>query len=61
MNSKLFAFLDTMQLNKRFRIKPEHKELIFEWMNGKDYDGGISFSSDWSEIYKCEIPKEKMK
>ena len=61
MNSKLFTFLDTMQLNKRYQIKPEHIPVIEQWMNGKDYDGGISFSSDWSEIYKCEMPKEKTK
>lgn len=61
MKEKLFAFLDTMPINKRYQINPGHKELIFEWMDGKEYDGGISFSSDWSEIYKCEIPKEKTK
>jgi len=61
MKEKMFAFLDSMILNKRYRIKPEHKEIIFEWMKGKDYDGGISFSADWSEIYKCEMPEEKKK
>jgi len=56
MKEKLFHFLDTMSPNKRFRIKPEHKELIFEWMDGKDFDGGVSFSEDWNSIYKCELP-----
>ena len=61
MKDRLFTFLDTMKLNKRYQIKPEHIPIIFEWMNGKDYEGGISFSSDWNEIYKCEMTKEKEK
>jgi len=48
-----------MPLNKRYHIKPEHIPLIEQWMDGKDYDGGVSFSSDWNEIYKCERQKKK--
>jgi hypothetical protein len=56
-----FAFLDTMPLNKRFPVtSDEQRETIKRWMRcQQEYDGGVSFNADFTEVYKCEMPTKK--
>jgi hypothetical protein len=53
-----FDWLDTMPLNKRFPVESdEQRETIKQWMRLQpEFDGGISFNADFTQIYKSEMP-----
>ena len=55
MEKTVNKWLDNMPFDKRFKVNERQAELVKQWMQGKKYDGGINFSSDWGEIYKVDI------
>ena len=57
----LFHFLDTMPHGKTYRVTPEDVEIIKDWMRDKPFDGGVNFNSDFTKIYKFEVPEIKEK
>lgn len=58
---KIADFLDKMPYEKRYNVKPEQVEEVKQWMREREFDGGVSFNADFTQIYKCEILPEKTK
>ena len=53
---KIRDFLETMPKDlRRYHVKPEQRPFIEEWMLDRDFNGGVSFTHDFSMIYKCDI------
>jgi len=45
-----------MPIGPRYKVSPRQAELVKEWMRKQPkYDGGVSFSADFAEIYKSDI------
>ena len=55
MEAKVALWLERMPLNVRYKVDARQIELIKEWIGDADYDKGIHFSEDWSEVYKTDI------
>lgn len=50
-------WFDTMPMDKRYTIDSRQLALAKLWAWDKDYDGGLHFNSDFTQIYKTQVPK----
>jgi hypothetical protein len=52
-----FNWLDTMPYDKHYPVTKEQAEVVKKWMRLQpEFDGGISFNADFTQIYKSEMP-----
>lgn len=53
--SNVDQWLRNMPIGRKYKVDERQAEIVKDWMQDKEYYGGISFNADFSMIYRSDI------